>query len=185
MTDGRVVRRWRRQRGCSPRRDAHRPSNRSRAARPSFASFDLPATPKTSTTPCSSVLFNSPPSSSFGLRMPRILKALEEGTREKRESGWISFRIRRIFLGERNLRDGNDVSREYVTSFYENLKSIFQSLTIFPYTVFRFLSEIKGLELYKYRISIEQLKKAFINLSSIIYLMIIRFLYLFFHFEFN
>lgn len=77
--------------------------------------------------------------------MPRILKALEEGTREKRESGWISFRIRRIFLGERNLRDGNDVSREYVTSFYENLESIFQSLTIFPYTMFRFLSEIKGL----------------------------------------
>lgn len=91
VTDGRVVRRWRRQRGCSPRRDAHRPSNRSRAARPSFASFDLPATPKTSTTPCSSVLFNSPPSSSFGLRMPRILKALDEGTREKRESDEFLF----------------------------------------------------------------------------------------------
>lgn len=75
VTDGRVVRRWPGQRGCSPRRDAHRPSNRSRAARPSFASFDLPATPKTTTTPCFSVLFNSPSAPSFGLRMPGILKA--------------------------------------------------------------------------------------------------------------
>lgn len=48
---------------------------------------------------------------------------------------WISFRIRRIFLGERNLRDGNDVSCEYVTSFCENLESIFQSLTVSPYSI--------------------------------------------------
>lgn len=94
VTDGRVVRRWPRQRGCSPRRDAHRLSNRSRAARPSFASFDLPATPKTSTTPCSSVLFNSPPASSFGLRMPRILKPTQ--TYLNTWNQWISPKMRQI-----------------------------------------------------------------------------------------
>lgn len=144
MTDGRVVRRWRRQRGCSPRRDAHRPSNRSRAARPSLASFDLPATPKTSTTPCSSVLFNSPPSSSFGLRMPRILKALEERTREKRTGLFSNF----SWGGKSRIRYKKKAFR---TKIFE---SIFQSLTSNFYSIsFLVREKKKG----KNRISIEQL----------------------------